>query len=473
VYSLGAGPIENTNLASGGTPSKVTIGGSPAASIEIGAGGTYPSGGAAAIAAGATNAATGGKGTGGSNCASGGLGATADIVSVSSDGTIGNQTSDEPALSADGRIVVFASAADNLVPGDTNGVSDVFALDRVTGSMVRVSVDQSGAQFAAPSSMAALSPDATRIALVTSASNIASGANGKLMVIASTGLSAGLTGFIPGLTAVSPLDADADSSYPLLANGGSLIVYRSKAANLVPGDTNDREDFFTVNPTSGVTTRIITANDDPGFVIDSCAPKLSSDGSTLAFCGHFGSAPQNVYAIRLSSGASQLVGVTESGAPSGAACYLPTLSANGNLVAFLCDGADIVSGDTNNVADAFVRNLTSGVTTRASLLDQGTETQFASIGAAINGNGRWVAFQLGKNIPNDASAIYSGVGIFDLECGDSTLFFFGSAIGTVGSTIPLTELSLNDNASTLVGSAGSNSGNANTQIVAVSYDLPP
>jgi hypothetical protein len=36
-----------------------------------------------------------------------------------------------PAISADGRYVVFASSASNLVPGHTNGADDVFVRDRV------------------------------------------------------------------------------------------------------------------------------------------------------------------------------------------------------------------------------------------------------------------------------------------------------------------------------------------------------
>jgi hypothetical protein len=53
-------------------------------------------------------------------------------VSVAGDGTQGNADSTAPAISADGRYVVFTSAASNLVANDTNGVSDVFLHDRVT-----------------------------------------------------------------------------------------------------------------------------------------------------------------------------------------------------------------------------------------------------------------------------------------------------------------------------------------------------
>ena len=47
-------------------------------------------------------------------------------VSVGRDGIQGNDFSGAPSLSAVGRFVAFGSDAGNLVPGDTNGVSDVF-----------------------------------------------------------------------------------------------------------------------------------------------------------------------------------------------------------------------------------------------------------------------------------------------------------------------------------------------------------
>ena len=50
-------------------------------------------------------------------------------VDVAADGTAGNRASTAPDLSADGRLVLFTSEATNLVPGDTNGRSDVFVRD--------------------------------------------------------------------------------------------------------------------------------------------------------------------------------------------------------------------------------------------------------------------------------------------------------------------------------------------------------
>jgi hypothetical protein len=74
-------------------------------------------------------------------------------ISVAPDGAIGNDSSvagdhlgDYGDMTPDGRFVVFASAASNLVAGDTNGVGDVFVRDRRTGVTERVSVGAKGVQ---------------------------------------------------------------------------------------------------------------------------------------------------------------------------------------------------------------------------------------------------------------------------------------------------------------------------------------
>ena len=65
-------------------------------------------------------------------------------VSVDSAGVQGNDGSRPPAISADGRFVAFTSTASNLVPGDTNGIEDVFVKDLQTGAVTLVSAAANG-----------------------------------------------------------------------------------------------------------------------------------------------------------------------------------------------------------------------------------------------------------------------------------------------------------------------------------------
>jgi len=67
-------------------------------------------------------------------------------ISVATNGTQGNAASSSLSISADSRYVAFSSSATNLVTGDTNGMSDVFVHDRLTGNTSRVSVNSTGAQ---------------------------------------------------------------------------------------------------------------------------------------------------------------------------------------------------------------------------------------------------------------------------------------------------------------------------------------
>src|SRR5206468_1205887 len=81
--------------------------------------------------------------------------------------------------SGDGSKIVFVSAADNLVAGDTNGVSDVFVADRATGAITRVSQAANGTEGDSLSENPTISRDGRYVAFASFASNLtASDTNG-------------------------------------------------------------------------------------------------------------------------------------------------------------------------------------------------------------------------------------------------------------------------------------------------------
>lgn len=94
---------------------------------------------------------------------------TYELASVSS-GMQANAWSGAVQISQDGRFVVFASDATNLVVGDTNGARDVFLHDRNDKSTKRVSVDAAGTQ----ANGACEAPDTTRDAMVVAFQSAAS-----------------------------------------------------------------------------------------------------------------------------------------------------------------------------------------------------------------------------------------------------------------------------------------------------------
>ncbi len=106
-------------------------------------------------------------------------------ASVASDGTPGNFDSgisagagNRSVISDDGRYVVFQSDATNLVANDTNGATDVFRHDNVTGTTVRVSVDSNGDQAGDASQAATTSADGRYIAFSSRAALVPADTNG-------------------------------------------------------------------------------------------------------------------------------------------------------------------------------------------------------------------------------------------------------------------------------------------------------
>src|SRR5437667_53493 len=100
--------------------------------------------------------------------ASAGTSGTTARVSVSGTGAQADSASWATGFSADGRYTVFHSHATNLVPGDTNGQADVFVHDSVTGATERVSVASNGRQGDYYSHGAGISADG-RFVVFTSA----------------------------------------------------------------------------------------------------------------------------------------------------------------------------------------------------------------------------------------------------------------------------------------------------------------
>ncbi|HEY3033030.1 MAG TPA: hypothetical protein VGJ54_00020, partial [Streptosporangiaceae bacterium] len=129
-------------------------------------------------------------------------------VSVSSQGTAGDNDSLLAAVSADGRFVALVSLASTLVAGDTNATSDVFVRDRVVGTTERVSVDSRGRQ--------------------------------------STGGDAG------GVL-------DTNWGPPAISADGRYVAFASSATNLVKGDRNRVADIFVRDRAAGTTERVSVA----------------------------------------------------------------------------------------------------------------------------------------------------------------------------------------------------------------------
>src|SRR5690606_37446652 len=90
-------------------------------------------------------------------------------------GAQANGGSRDPAISGNGRYVVYESSATNLVGGDTNGAPDIFRYDRTTGQTIRVNLTHDGSQASFNSTDPDISADGTRVAFASTASNLVPG----------------------------------------------------------------------------------------------------------------------------------------------------------------------------------------------------------------------------------------------------------------------------------------------------------
>lgn len=156
-----------------------------------------------------------------------------------------------PAISADGRYVIFDSTASNLVAGDTNNASDVFLYDRIARTLECVSRIDGGAVGNAASYAGSISGDGGLIAFSSLANNLAPGDTNPSFDIF---LSIRNTPPAPPGRHIVRLDFQTTAGsievplvQPLLSTDGSRLVFVSAANNLVLSDTNRIRDAFAVS----------------------------------------------------------------------------------------------------------------------------------------------------------------------------------------------------------------------------------
>jgi len=103
------------------------------------------------------------------------------------------------------------------------------------------------------------------------------------------------------------------------------------------------------------------------------------------------------------------------------ASFGASLSADGSLVAFQSDATDLVPNDTNMVRDVFARDRTNATTTRVSVASNGAEANRGGIMPAISGDGRYVAFSSqATNLDPSATSGFFEVYVRDLTTGNTS-----------------------------------------------------
>jgi len=202
-------------------------------------------------------------------------------VSTPLSGSENDGLSGEPALSADGNWVAFSSTSTQLVPDDTLGRRDIFLWNRASSALERVSVTQTGDEAQSSSYAPALSADGRFIVFRSHASNLVAEDTNYLGDIF---LRDRLNGTLQrvNLSSTGEQALGGPSDEPAISADGRFIVFRSNATNLVPNDTNSRRDIF-VRDLQGTTTRVSVDSSAGESNGSSYSPVISADGAAIAF----------------------------------------------------------------------------------------------------------------------------------------------------------------------------------------------
>ena len=214
--------------------------------------------------------------------------ATTVRVSVGSAGAQGDGTSDTPSISDDGRYVAFRSNSSNLVSGDTNSSDDIFVRDLIAGVTERVSVSTANAQAIGNSAQPALSADGRFVVFQSLASNlIANDLLGKADIFLRDRVAGTTERVSLSFDQGSPA---GPSQWPSISADGRYVAFSSFAFNITLNSfTSVGGVYVRDRQTNTNLVMSIGFNNQPGNK-DASKPRISRDGSTviwrsLATCG--------------------------------------------------------------------------------------------------------------------------------------------------------------------------------------------
>lgn len=376
---------------------------------------------------------------------------TTELVSIAYDGSLANNSSFEPSISANGRFVVFTSYASNLVEGDTNFNADIFVRDRLAGTIERVSVASDGSQVYGASQNPNISADGRIVTFWSEADNLVSEDNdgsgvdlfihdrvtGLTTLVDPFGMGYCLDCFISrdgryvtGLASDHPELGDADG-YPDIYFSDldtGEVEYISRFQIPYPYPTPDsnqphqapdpypypppvyggsivsNEGRFVVFVKKGLSASAIMIRDRlaelaeelfdrmscPGSYYDAYPNLISGGGRFVEFTNEqYGSHADYVHDRENCQ--TEALGVALDRTQRSICCV--TASSNFRYLAFASAASDLVIGDENNFTDVFVLDRKTQRTVLASLAYDGTQGNCRSSWPSISANGRLIAFE--------------------------------------------------------------------------------
>ena len=325
---------------------------------------------------------------------------TTTLVSVSTNGGSANGASTDPVMTPDGRYVAFISSASNLVPGDANGISDVFVRDLVVGTNYLVSVGAlSPAGYSMSSFMTtpAITPDGRYVAFFSLATNLVSGvprtSQGEVYLAdRSTGTMTWVSTNTAAIVSTSLGLGAVPAFHPRLSDDGRYVAFKAGRIG-----TNGPAAILEYDAVAATTTLINTNGIGWSTALDdSYGPEMTPDGRFVAFVRAESTTNSPYCSVHVwdnQSATDTLVSDDGSGVPTNTISYMPVISTNGQFVAFLSNATNLVGNTVSNGAHIYLRNLQTSST---QLVDADTNgvgsTDDGLTSLSMSANGQFVAF---------------------------------------------------------------------------------
>jgi RHS repeat-associated protein len=273
----------------------------------------------------------------------------------------------------------------------------VAAYTPIAATTLRVSESTARSQGNGRSGNSFISDDGRFVTFESDATNLVSGdTNGVTDVFVRDLLTAETTRVSVSSAGVEGNDASVD---PSISGDGRFVIFRSHATNLVSGDTNTNRDVFVHDRATGTTTRESVSSSGTQGNGGHDGPFISRDGRYLAFSSNSSNLVSgdtnnvtDIFVRDRATGTTTRVSVSSAGAQANQASKDPALSADGQFVVFDSTATNLVSGDTNARRDLFRHDRTAGTTIGLSLSSSGSQSNGDSEHGAISDDGSLIAF---------------------------------------------------------------------------------
>jgi uncharacterized repeat protein (TIGR01451 family) len=284
------------------------------------------------------------------------------LASTSDSGIKGDLFSLSPSLSADGTRVAFRSVATNLDLADSDSISDIYVKDLVTGDVTLASISDDGVKANSESFDPSLSGDSTKVAFWSDATNLDPADSDGISDIYVMDL---VTGDITlASTSDDGVKANSASSGPRLSADGTRVAFLSDATNLDPADTDSIPDVYVKDLVTGNITLATTSNSGVKANSGGFSLSLSADGTKVAFWSDATNldpadtdSNSDIYVKDLVTGDITLASTSDGGVKANSYSFDPSLSADGATVAFGSYATNLHPAATDGIGDVYVKEL--------------------------------------------------------------------------------------------------------------------